>query len=286
VGGLILDEAKAGGRELLGFAVIFALAVIFRTFSSSLLYLHPEIPGVAHQRRRLTLKEFLSRFRDGSVVGKYVLYLAVAHGSAYVAAPFFTPFMLKELQLSYAEYVTLIAASFAGKAASYPTLGKLANKFGVQKLLLFSGIAVMPLAGFWIVSDNFLFLLVLQIFAGVAWAGFELATVLYVFNIIKVEERTSVLSYVNVLQSTMMTVGSLIGGAILLSFEKSYVGYMIIFLLSSALRTLTIVPLFKASQIKPRFYVAAFRTLGLRPSLGSIDKPIMTEQVLTKKKDE
>ena len=111
-----------------------------------------------------------------------------------------------------------------------------------------------------------------------AWAGFELATVLYVFNFISVDERSSVMSYMAVLQSTMMSVGSVIGGYVLVYFENSYTGYMVIFILSCFMRSLTVIPLFRASEIRPRMSAIAFRTLGLRPGQGGIDRPITSDE--------
>jgi MFS family permease len=68
----------------------------------------------------------------------------------------------------------------------------------------------------------------------------ELATILLVFETIREEERTSVLTTFNLLNALAMVGGSLIGGAILHAMGNSFSAYVTVFLVSTAARAATL----------------------------------------------
>ncbi len=74
----------------------------------------------------------------------------------------------------------------------------------------------------WLVSQQFPWLIFIQMVSGTSWAAYELAFFLLFFESIAEEERTSVLTIYNLLNTTAWVAGSLIGGALLLSFDASY----------------------------------------------------------------
>jgi MFS family permease len=144
--------------------------------------------------------------------------------------------MLRELKLSYTEYVILIATAYVAKVISVTFWGRVAVRFGIMRLLWIGGIGIVPVAGAWILSDSFWFLIVVQLAAGTAWAAYELAVFLICFNSIRAEERTSILTLFNLSTTAAMVVGSLGGAAVLLAFGATRPVYGILFVGSSLLR--------------------------------------------------
>ena len=165
-----------------------------------------------------------------------MIYLLSVQAAWQIASPYFTSYMLGPMHLSYAAYVTLIGVSFAAKAVALPACGKLAHALGTRRLLWVGGLGIVPIAGLWLISNAFWFLLLVQIAAGVTWAAYELAVFLLFFETIRPEKRTSILTLFNFANSVATVTGSLLGGAILAFGGKNQQMYLLLFALSSMAR--------------------------------------------------
>ena len=94
----------------------------------------------------------------------------------------------------YFQYVILIGVAFAMKVVALPYCGRLAHRFGTRRLLWIGGVGIVPVAGLWLVSNNFGWLIFVQVLAGLTWAAYELAMFLLFFETIDAAERTSMLT--------------------------------------------------------------------------------------------
>lgn len=271
--GIVLQFGSKRDAVMYGFAAIFAASAVFRLASAAFLLRQrePFSPPVTELR----IQPWRVVQRMGGQEGRLLLYMVAMQIATFVAAPFFTPFMLEQLQLGYAEYVMLLSSSFVAKSLALPMLGRFAHRFGARSLLWVGGTAVVPMAAVWIISHDMRFLVCAQVIGGVAWAAYELATFLLMFETIPDAERTSVLSTFNLLNAAAIVTGTLIGGALLRILGADYSAYLVIFLLSSFGRLLA-VPLLRTLGEAPRVPVwIGMRTLAVRPSAGSIDRPIL-----------
>lgn len=244
--GITLQYGKSQNATLIAFAALFAAAGFSRFVSAMALARKTEPVAPSHADRHVSLREFAARI-GRTADGKFLLYLMAVQAAVQLSGPFFTPFMLKQLKLDYVSYTILVASAFAAKMLSLPWLGHVAHRYGARKLLLWGSLGIMPLSAMWLVSNNFAFLVALQVAGGVAWAGYELAWFLLFFEMLPKEERTSVLTTFNFGHSLASVVGSLAGGAILLTFGEYRNVYLSIFAASAVLRFLT----FKL--LRPRF---------------------------------
>ena len=242
VGGFSLQWLAAVDQRLLAFAMLFLLATLCRGVSTSLLACQSEPQGMPNGHRQVSLREFFGRFRSAGD-GRLLVYLLSVQAAAQIAGPYFTPFMLRSMNLSYITYVSLIAVSYAAKAVTLPALGRLARRFGTRTLLWAGGIGIVPVSGLWLVSDSLVFLMFVQALAGVTWAAYELAMFLLFLETIPAEERTSMLTNFNFAHSLATVCGSVVGGALLFGLGKQPETYLLIFALSSAARALTLVVL-------------------------------------------
>ncbi len=188
------------------------------------------------------MREFFARFlRAGN--GRLLLYLLSVQAAAQIAGPYFTPYMLRQMHMSYGTYVTLIGVSFAAKAVSLPALGHFARRFGTRRLLWLGGLGIVPISGLWLVSNDLRFLIVVQAAGGVAWAAYELAMLLSFFETIHPAERTSVLTTFNFAHAAATAGGSLLGGGLLAWYGKSPEAYLLLFAASSVARAVALVGL-------------------------------------------
>ena len=115
---------------------------------------------------------------------------------------------MKKLAFGYGELVTLFSVAFLAKVLSLPIWGRVAKSIGAQRLLWIGAIGMVPLSAGWLVSQHFAWLSLLQIIGGVFWAAYELAFFLLFFESIAEEERTSVLTVYNLLNTTAWVIGS------------------------------------------------------------------------------
>ncbi len=235
---LILDFFKTKGFVLAGFSILFLVASICRFISA--LYLKK------HYDKKFKQKEIdFSFFQFLRKVGKYnfnffALFTSMMHFSVMIAGPFFTVFMLRELNFSYATlmFVNLSASLFG--LIFMPLWGKFSDRYGRKETILLSSIFISLMPALWLFSQNPIYLLLPSFFSGVGWAGFNLSAFNFVYDSIKPEKRSFCFAYFNILSGIGIFFGSLLGGGILkilpgLNGSK----FLSLFLLSSFLRTLT-----------------------------------------------
>lgn len=245
-GGTLLGFVAAGiglqygaGRDatLLTFALLFLAAGTARFVSGMALARQSEPVPPGGTDRHVTLREFTRRI-GRRADGRFLLYLMAIQAAVQFSGPFFTPYILKQLRLSYVDYMIVVASAFAAKMFSLPWLGHLAHRYGPRKLLLWGSVGILPLSALWLVSSNYWYIIGLQVAGGFAWAAYELAWFLLFFEMLPKEERTSVLTTFNFGHSLASVVGSLAGGAVLLAFGEHREIYLAIFAGSAVLRCL------------------------------------------------
>lgn len=273
--GIALQWGSASGRVTAVFAGVFFAAAVCRLISTCFIASQSEPVPPNGQHRNVPLGELLSRLRHGAD-GSLLIYLLSVQCAAQVSGPYFTPYMLKQVRFSYLEYVVLIGVSFAAKVVALPALGRLARSIGARQLLWLGGIGIVPVSGMWLVSNAFSYLLFVQVLAGLTWAAYELAMFLMFFESIPAKERTSVLTTYNFGHALATVIGSFVGGLMLAGLGKTPSVYLAIFGLSSVARLATIMLLSRVPQSDAgAIAIVGRRILGIRPAVGSIDRPIL-----------
>jgi len=276
-GGLLLHYAPSLGlRVTAAFVVLFGCAAVSRMIS--VWYLtrqHMPLSGVMKPTRMAHVVRALPQQPYGRVIRLIVLM----HASVHISAAYFTPFMLQELALSYAEFTVLNAATMVTRVLASSYWAEIARSFGNRRALQVAAVMLVPLAGLWVVSNNFTYLLVLQLFAGFAWSGFELMTVLSFFDTTDERTRARVLSLFTLFNGVGVVTASVIGGSVLRQFGSS--GYTYIFLASSFLR-LVVVLLFNSGAGNRRpgehtFQNVFMRVIGFRPGQGPDLRPVVMD---------
>ena len=278
VGGLALQLGKAHGQTLWAFALLFSIACLARCFSAGFLARQSEPTPSAEKLRGVDTATVLARFRRGGGSG-VLFYLLSVQMAVWLSGPYFTPYMLKKLHLSYADYAILTAAAVSAKVLSLPFFGRFAKQAGTRRLLWIGGLGIVPLSGLWLVSDNFWYLMALQIIGGVAWAAYELAMVLLFFETINARERTGVLTIYNVGNATATVAGSLLGWCFLKSLGETQSAYLALFVCSSMARVGALVLLARVTGVMDhvrRSIPVVLRMVSINPTMGSIDRPILS----------
>jgi len=258
---------------------LFLIASGCRFVSAALLAAQSEPEPPDQHHREVPVRELLRRFRHGRD-GRLLMYMLITQAAVQISGPYFTPYMLGQIKMSYASFLLLIATAYSGRILFLPFLGALARRVGAQRVLWFAGWSIVPLSAMWLVSSSITYLFFVQLIAGSVWAAYELATFLLLFETIAEQERTSVLTTFNLGHAFATVVGAAIGGMVLKMLGTDHMAYMAVFAASCGARLFTIPLLGRAARaIAPAAQTAEpvpTRVLAVRPNLGAIDGPILT----------
>lgn len=274
IGGALLQSQAAVGRSLIAFAILFGMAGTCRVISAWMLMRHSEPVPLPQNMRSISWGKIFHHLRASSG-GKLLVYLFAVQAAVQMSGPFFTPFMLKQLQFTYLELSGLFSVAFLAKVLSLPAWGRIAKRIGARNLLWVGGVGIVPMGAAWCVSQHYAWLVAVQAFSGVLWAAYELAFFLLFFESIAEEERTSVLTIYNLLNTTAWVAGALLGGALLYRLEMSFNGYLVVFALSSLGRLFALSLLARVPQLVVDSNEMGVRTVAVRPGAASIDTPVL-----------
>ncbi len=237
-----LHHLDLEGHAAIGFMGLFIFASIFRLISTAFLSQHRECTSAITEFKRPPFKESLTGLRN--LEGVWILgFLLVMQFGVSVASPFFSPYMLSSLQVSYVEYTYLIAGSFLGKILFSPIGSLVIKRIGTLSCLLIMSLFVSLAPQFWIYSKNLSYLFCLQVAAGSAWVTYELAATLLIFEKIEQKDRIWILTYYALIHSLCTVLGSTVGGMLLDFIGPSANSYAALFKTSSGLRGLATIGL-------------------------------------------
>lgn len=235
-GGYILQNFTDGTtKEFIGFATLFLLAMIARLISAWYLKKKYEPKYEVLEESQFTLMQFLKRAPSANF-GKFVFYLCLMNLVVYIAAPFFTPYMLKDLNMSYMAFTAVNATAILAKYMTMPIWGRLSDKYGTKKILGLAGI-IMPIVPLlWLLSGNFWYILAIQAYTGLAWAAFEMASFNFILDVTTPQKRATCVAYYNLLNGWSILAGAVIGGLIIRYNPFTLHSYLLVFLISGVLR--------------------------------------------------
>lgn len=230
-------------QRITSFALVFGLAFLFRVLSVGLLTTLVEAPHSPKDDERVPLGKFLGEL-VASPLGRTILYMFCLSFVVNLASPFFTPYMLRDLEFNYLTFTLLELATIVAAILAVTHWGALADKAGNRRVMLISGILVSLVPLLWLVSGNVVWLGFAQFYSGVVWAGFNLASVNFIYDATTPRNRIAYLGYFSAGVGVATGLGALAGG-VLIYYVPALLGSTVlsVFLVSGVLR-LTVGALF------------------------------------------
>lgn len=270
--GIYLQYAKQQEFLTNAFAVLFVVGIISRAISVVALARHHDQERPGRPKVALPIANTAQ-----PISGRHLLvFLVLVQAMVQLSGPYFTPYMLKQLELSYLGFTGLVSVAFVAKIISLVGWGALARKKGAPWLLTLGGTLIVPLSAFWIVSPSYYWLVFIQTINGIAWAAYELGFFLMFFEAIPTHQRVRMLSYYNMANTTAWCIGSTMGAIILRSLGTDLAAYHTLFVLSAVGRIFAVAYLYYHRPSVPVKVVrVGLRVLGLRPSAAPIETPIL-----------
>ncbi len=248
-GGLLLRWSVAHDLTVAVFAILFGAGALGRFISAAMLARQTEVlhsanvkPATGEETRfeKITAREklfnVLRTMRHPGAAGRLVLFLMAVQTAVHISGPYFNPFMLKVLRLSWVDYMGLLSLGFIGKILSLPWAARFANRWGAERLLWVGSVGIVPISAMWFISQSIWFLACVQILSGLVWGCYELAMLLQFFRQIPAERRVAVLTVYNLGNSAAMVAGTFIGAFILNTLGRDHHAYVMVFVASGLFR--------------------------------------------------
>lgn len=255
-----------------GFSYIFAIAFIARMVSWNYLNKMYEPPLTIKDEHRFTFIDFLKRARMSNF-GRFVLFVAAMNFSVYMVSPFFTVYMLRDLAFNYMTFTLITMAATLTMYISMKPWGLHADHVGNKKILRFTSIFIPVIPLLWLFSHNVLYLVIIQIFSGFMWAGFNLSASNFIYDAVTPQKRTRCIAYFSVINGLAIFIGATTGG-FLSRILPPLVGYRILMLalISGILRVFAAILCSYVKEVKKVREISSrelfYSIIGLRPLLS------------------
>jgi len=163
------------------------------------------------QRRRFFFPAVFSA-PEKSNFAKFVLFVSATNFSVNLAAPYFAVFMLQDLSFNYFLYAMVTIAAPLTLYLTVSRWGRHADKVGSLKVLLLTSKCFPLIPLLWIVDQTPWYLLMVEMFSGFLWAGFNLCAVNFIYDAASPQKRTRCIAYFNVVNGFALSCGALLGG--------------------------------------------------------------------------
>ena len=243
--GLLLHELDKAGHTELGFVVIFFIAFAARTVSVyHLTFLHD--PPAHARPPDMHIAEWWHSLRATGAVG-FSAYVALMNAAVGISSPFFTVYMLRDLQLDYLEFSALTGTSVFVQFLMLTTWGRIADVYGNRLIVVVTSVLLPIVPTLWLLSDEFWALLLFQALSGLSWSGFTLATGNMLYELVPQTRRATYVAFHNVGTATGVFAGAMLGAAlaavlpargVLIGASGTLSGLLYLFVISGVLRAI------------------------------------------------
>ncbi len=244
--GAILHITK--DNQLLGFSIIFSLALITRLICFYFLTKISELPFRIKEEAYFSLFNFIKR-KDESNFAMFTFFVATFSFCVSIASPFFSVFMLRDLGFNYLTYTLIVTTVPIAHILFIDRWGKEADRVGNIKVLRATSIVAVILPSLWIINHSPFYLIFIQVIGGLVWAGFNLCAINFIYDSAVPEKRARCVAYFSFCNGLAICLGALLGG-FLVNILPPLFSYNLLslFLLSSILRLFVVLFFLKKIQ--------------------------------------
>ena len=211
--GVILHALDTGGRTYLGFVLIFLIAFVARSVSVyHLTFLH-EPPANPNSTPDMHIEHWWRSLKATGALS-FTVYFALMNMAVGISSPFFTVYMLRDLELSYLEFTGLSGTSVFVQFLTLHTWGRIADVYGNRLILMVTSISLPVVPLLWLVAEDFWYLMTIQGLAGLSWAGFTLSAGNLLYELVPTTRRAAYVAFHNVGTAAGVFVGAMVGAVL------------------------------------------------------------------------
>lgn len=237
IAGLILGFFDNSGT-LNGFLIIFLIAFLARTYTFFNLNSIPPTNYDPKKTKIMSPFKFLKEKKHRSI-HSFMNFAGLFRFAVMIASPFFTLYMLRDLNFTYVEYMMLLSITIFIQIVSARYWSNITQKYGNEIVLKYSSLLICFIPLLWLISQNFNYLIGIRMFEGFVWGAFNLSTYNYLLSSSSLKERSAYISNYNLFIGLATVFGSILGGIIAvysINYSLFLTGIPLIFLISGILR--------------------------------------------------
>ena len=219
----------------LNFAIVISIATLFK-FIAILNFQKLKFKEKKHKCK--------FEFKIPKINNSFYLFLSLiglVEFSIMIATPFITPYLLKELKLSYLFFGLTLALGALGKLVFFGISGKISDRYSNENIIIYSlfGVSIVPIL-YAMIKPALAFLAIIPAFvAGSFWSFYSVANSNLIFKL--ASGRINKLGIYMSTISAIAFLAPLIGGFLA---DKFFIfglsGFIFIFILSSILRFISL----------------------------------------------
>lgn len=244
--GLILDHFK-GGKIFFGFVILFGLALIGRYASFYFLKKQYEPKATTDEKSYFSFLQFIKKMHSNNF-GRFVIFTSLVSFAVAIASPFFSVYMIKDLNFSYFAFTVVSLSSLLSPILFLSFIGKLSDKVGTVRIMKISSYLTPLVPLLWIFSIFLMrsppfvlvgYLFIVEFFSGFVWAAYNLSISNFIYDAVTKQKIILCFSYFGFINSAGSFLGGLIGGQLSSLSSVSVFGLsgiLLVFLISFVLR--------------------------------------------------
>lgn len=210
IGGAVLSFCGHQQHLWIGFVIMFSLAGLSCGASAFLLLNVRSWPQPGPVTAPASFRAFL-RTGVSKNFQQFLLFSGCMYVAVLISGPFFVLYMLHDLHLTHWQYGMWLAAGIVGQFVTLPGWGQFSDRFGNKALLTFTSFIVAFLPMLYLFSTAWIFLMAVNFFAGMIWAGLTLGLNNYVFDVVEPTNRGKAVAILSIVNACGWILGTLLG---------------------------------------------------------------------------
>jgi MFS family permease len=271
IGGWILSTARLSGVEYLGFIGIFIIAGLARLSSAHWLNQYKDSNLKFQEKDHFSFFDFIKKL-PSSNFAKFVLFFSCMNAAANFSGALFPLYILKDLKYSYFDFSILVTIQLLIQFYCMRYWGQLGDIYGNKKIITVCSTAICFSSAVWLISSNFYYMLLCQLYGAIFWSGFGIASNNFMFDIASPSKRAQCAAYMSIVNTTLIFIGTILGGYLVTHLPSNFLlskgiftaesTYFKIFLISMILRLIVLFTLSnKFIEVKPVKEIATFKLI-------------------------
>ncbi len=219
---IFLDYFKRINLAMIGFAILFSLALISRLISWFILKKQYEPKLSFKKENYFSFWEFLKKAPKNNF-GRFTIFRALFAFAGAISGAVWAIYLLRYLGFSYSVYMIILISEVIFSLLLIGLWGNFADKYGNYKLLIVTTIFLPIVPILWILHPSPIYMIfVPALIGGLAWGGFALAIGNFIYDNVGKQKRSLAVSYYNMLWGIGVCAGASVA-ALLIKYLPSFI---------------------------------------------------------------